>query len=139
MRYKGICYMSKFSFPKEEKLKSTKTISKLFKEGSGAFSYPVKFVYSISKVDVFSNPKVAVSVSGKIFKRATDRNLLKRRLRESYRLNKNILTENLVSRNLHLQGMFIFIGKEICTYDEIAKGINGVLQKIHRQIDSGPV
>lgn len=125
--------MYRYTFPKEEKLKSSKKIAFLFKEGRNVFSYPLKFIYTFSEIPDAALPKMAVSVSGKIFKKATDRNLIKRRLRESYRLHKGELSEKLTASDMQLEGMFIFVGKEILSYEEISKGMRGILAKLKKQ------
>lgn len=125
--------MSKYSFPKEEKLKSSKAISYIFREGQNVFSYPLKFIFIITEQPEASNPKIAVSVSGKNFRKATERNLIKRRLRESYRLNKPFIAQTCIHSNLQLTGMFIFVGKEILSYNEITKGMLGVFSKLKKQ------
>lgn len=83
--------MGKFTFQKEERLSREKLIQELFDKGSSFYLFPFK-------VFVMPNPdqscpfhQVMISVSKRNFKRAVDRNLLKRRIREAYRLNKTLL------------------------------------------------
>ncbi len=83
-----------FTYPKSEKLKSRKTIDLLFAEGKSVSKYPLRLVY-VPMVDSVEKMSVGVSVSKKYFKKAVDRNYYKRVLRETYRLNKSILVENL--------------------------------------------
>ena len=85
-----------FSYPKNEKLKSHKTIDRLFSEGKSVSKYPLRLVY-VENADIHTTEKLimGVSVSKKYFKRAVDRNYFKRVLRECYRLNQNLLKENL--------------------------------------------
>ncbi len=88
------------TYPKTEKLKSKHTIDLLFSEGKSVSKYPLRLVYVPINFDKenFDKPnvpiKMGVSVSKKYFKKAVDRNYYKRVLRETYRLNKNILLEN---------------------------------------------
>ena len=84
--------MGQFTFKKEERLSKEKTIQELFDKGSSFYLYPFK-VYFLQNLDPDSKVhKVLISVSKKNFKRAVDRNLIKRRIREAYRLNKNLLS-----------------------------------------------
>lgn len=126
--------MSQFSFPQEEKLKSTKTISRLFGEGQSVFAHPVKFVYLPATDSDTPGIKIAVSVSGKKFKKATDRNLIKRRLRETFRLNKAELRDKLLANNLLLVGMFIYVGTDICQYETFSAAVQRILSRLSNDI-----
>ena len=83
--------MGKFTFRKEERLYKEKIIQELFEKGSSFYIYPFK-VYFMQNPDASrTSHQVLISVSKKNFKRAVDRNSIKRRIREAYRLNKNLL------------------------------------------------
>jgi ribonuclease P protein component len=83
--------MGKFTFKKEERLSKEKIIQELFEKGSSFYLYPFK-VYFMQNPDVASTVhQVLISVSKKNFKKAVERNAIKRRIREAYRLNKNLL------------------------------------------------
>lgn len=82
-------------YPKSEKLKSRKTIDSLFAKGQSVSKFPLRLVYA-EDISGDSGPiKMGVSVSKKHFRKAADRNYFKRVLRESYRLNKQLLIGNL--------------------------------------------
>ncbi|MEQ9581194.1 MAG: ribonuclease P protein component, partial [Arenibacter sp.] len=84
-----------FSFPKKEKLKSKKLIEQLFAEGIGVTNYPIKLVYLKTSFDDGSICKVGVTASKRNFKSAVKRNRIKRLMRESYRLNKHLIFNNI--------------------------------------------
>jgi ribonuclease P protein component len=111
----------KNSFGKEEKLCSEKDIDLLYKTGASFLSHPI-VVYYLPKPEL-SFSKVLVSVSKKKFKRAVDRNLLKRRMREAYRLNKSIL-----KAPFHFA--FVFVGNDPVHYQLIEKALVSALKKI---------
>ena len=82
--------MGKFSFRKAERLSKEKDIQELFEKGSSFYLFPFK-VLTLPGSETIQNHQVLISVSRRNFKRAVDRNLIKRRIREAYRLNKHLL------------------------------------------------
>lgn len=83
--------MGKFTFKKEERLSREKIIQELFEKGSSFYLYPFKVYFMHNPNPDSTAHQVLISVSKKNFKRAVDRNSIKRRIREAYRLNKNLL------------------------------------------------
>lgn len=110
----------RFTYPKNQKLKSKKTIDLLFSEGKSVSKYPLRLVFVESDygLDMAKNEKLkmGVSVSKKNFKKAVDRNYFKRLLRETFRLNKHLLLEN-IQKNYAM--MFFYQTKERLTFDEV--------------------
>jgi ribonuclease P protein component len=110
----------KFTYPKTEKLKSKTTIDLLFSKGKSVSKYPLRLVFVESDYGIPEDSdqklKMGVSVSKKYFKHAVDRNYFKRVLRETYRLNKQILIDNLDKKYAF---MFFYQTKERLTYEEI--------------------
>lgn len=103
------------TYPAHEKLKKKKYIDLLFSEGRTVTKYPLRLVYvPVKELDV--PLQMSVSVSKKYFKKAVDRNYFKRVLRECYRLNKQILLDDL--KEPHVM-MFFYQTKERLTYQEI--------------------
>lgn len=80
-----------FSFPKKEKLTSKIIIDRLFKEGESRFKYPFRILFLSADSYTQDFPQILISVSKRNFKRAVDRNRIKRLIREAYRLQKNDL------------------------------------------------
>lgn len=117
--------MPKYSFGKEEKLKSRKAIAGLFNKGSSAFSFPIKAIYTKTEE---KGIKIAVTASKRFFKKAVDRNQIKRRIREAYRLNK----VDFKAEGLSI--MFIYVGKSIEDYGVVASGMKKVLHKMVAQM-----
>lgn len=105
-----------FSYPKSEKLKSRTAINLLFSEGKSVSKYPLRLVYRKADPEFDKNSKIGVSVSKKYFKKAVDRNYFKRVLRETYRLNKHLLMDNLPEPYVF---MFFYQTKDRLTYEEI--------------------
>jgi len=123
---------SKNSFKKRDKLKSAIEIDTLYRENQFIVYFPLKCYYSSSEIiENKSNLRVAFAVPKKKFKHAVDRNLLKRRMREAYRLNYKKILETFITQNdKQLKLFFIYIGKEILDFENIEKNLQTVLQKI---------
>jgi ribonuclease P protein component len=136
------------TFHRTEHLKSEQIIAQLFKEGQSFACYPLRLVYvelpqhPLSKntdSSDFDNPntpplapiQVAFSVPKKNFKLATDRNRLRRRVREAYRLHKHELYNYLKNNALHADKnyafMILYTNKEETTYHDIQKGIRKMI------------
>jgi ribonuclease P protein component len=105
-----------FTYPKSQKLKSKITIGLLFTDGKSVSKYPLRLVYHSSALSDGQIIKMGVSVSKKNFKKAVDRNYFKRILRETYRLNKHILINNL---DKPYAVMLFYQTKDRLSYDEI--------------------
>ena len=112
-----------FSYPNNEKLKSHKTIERLFSEGKSISKYPLRLVF-VENTDENNLEKVlmGVSVSKKYFKRV---------LRECYRLNQNLLKDNLQKPYAF---MFFYQTKEKLSYQEIEEKTIQLFQKFRETI-----
>lgn len=114
------------TFGKAEKLKSKKLIEQVFAEGRVIKIFPIKLIYVPAKFEDQVVAKAGVSVGKKNFKRAVDRNRIKRLLREAYRLNKNSYFNNIPTQYAL---MFMYIGKEKPEFAEIDKKMKLLLKK----------
>lgn len=115
----------RFTFGKEEKLKSRKQIERLFAEGNMVKEFPI--LMKFLKTDVNDFPiKVAFSVPKRNFKLAVHRNRIKRLLREAYRLNKHVLLNNIDDKYVV---MFIYTDKTEWNYQELEEKMIVVLDK----------
>jgi ribonuclease P protein component len=129
--------MSKiYTFTKEERLCNKKLIDQLFHNGSSFLCYPFKVSWLIATDPQLFPAQVLFSVSKKRYKNAVDRNLIKRRIREAYRLHKQQYLYSLLSdTNNNIVFSIGFIGKEIAPYDFIEKKILKLLNQLSEQID----
>lgn len=116
-----------FSLKKREILRNKKEIQELFDSGSSFFLYPFKVL--VKKQNLSDTNKVLFSVSKKYFKKATERNLIRRRMREAYRLNKNILTNN-PETPFSLSVGLIYISKSKLPFSEIENKLKQVFIRL---------
>jgi ribonuclease P protein component len=101
-----------FSYNKAEKLKSRKLLEQLFANGKSFLVFPVKVIYlQVDASEATSLVQAGVGASSRNFKHATDRNRIKRLLREHYRLNKIPLHEFLEVNNKKVAVFFLYIDK----------------------------
>ena len=118
-------------FTKEERLCSRKLLDLLFKNGSSFLLYPFRVSYLFVPGDSAFPAQVVINVSKKRFKRAHDRNLIKRRTREAYRILKSSALYPLLDHPDQLLLLSLqFIGKEHYEYAFFEKKLAGVLQKL---------
>ncbi len=120
--------MPLFEFKKKERLSSKKEIETLLKDGRHVFCYPFKAIVRTLPPELHSGNAIVISVPKKIFKHAVDRNLVKRRTRESYRLNRNLLEEGF---SYHI--LFIYVARTLLDYQAVCNGVCGILNQLKQQ------
>jgi ribonuclease P protein component, eubacterial len=154
---------SPHTFRKEERISSKREIGFLFENGTSFVSYPLRILFCKREIQGDARFSVLISVSKRKFKRAVDRNRIKRLIREAYRLNKSILWNTPPPNDCHrrpdsqphdnhcelpheivdqacndevlLNIGFIFIGKERPDFKQIESAIIKALSVIVRKND----
>jgi ribonuclease P protein component len=117
--------MGKFSFGKEERLHGRKSIQELFDKGSSFYLHPFKIIFRKNSDQNNSHSQILVTVPIKNFGKAVDRNKIKRRIREGYRLNK----QKLATQKWLIA--YIYVAKEILPSDVIHQKISESLVSLN--------
>lgn len=130
-----------FTLGKNERLKSRKQIEQLFSEGESFASSPFRVHYKMGngQLSIVKCLRFGAGVSGKNFKKAVDRNRIKRVTREAYRLQKKELGEKLRERDMSLNLFFIYTAKELPDYKQVFASVEKIFKKLIRLVDENRV
>ena len=123
-----------FEFPKNQKLCNEKSIARLFENGNSISEKPFRIIYNIdnNNEDVFL--KALIVVAKKRVRLASDRNVIKRRVKEAYRLQKSELEKYLKSNNHQLNLAIIYQKHEILDYKLIEEKIKLLLSRLKEEL-----
>jgi ribonuclease P protein component len=119
-----------FGYPKQDKLKSKKHIEQLFAQGKMVTQYPLRLVYLKTLFEDGQLLKTGVSVSKRLHKKAVDRNLIKRLLREAYRLNKPKYFNKSTTAYAF---MILYLSKEKSSFEVLDDKMKLLFQKFLKQ------
>jgi ribonuclease P protein component len=130
-----------FKLGKNERLKSRKQIEQLFREGLNFSLAPFRIYYIFCPRLSVEPARIqfGVGVSGKVFKKAVDRNRLKRLTREAYRLQKNALHERLQANNQQLNLFFIYTAKELTDFNNVLEKVKLILDRLIKITDENAI
>ncbi len=126
---------SKNSLKKAEILSLKKIISNTFANKKSVTKFPFKVFYQINEIDTPYPAQALFTVPKRSFKKAVDRNLLRRRIKEAYRKNKHHLYHVLEDKQIQLSLIIIYIGKQKMSYEEMEQQLSVSLEKIIQKIE----
>jgi ribonuclease P protein component len=124
---------TRMRLPKHERLCSEKAIKPLFNKGAMLFQHPFKVYYMPLEEGTGNRegtPQILVMAPKRNFKNAVVRNLLKRRMREAYRLNKHLYPLPSIALG------FLYIGKSVEEFAGIEAGMKKALKKLSQTLQA---
>lgn len=124
----------RFTLPKEERLSRKRDVDQLFAKGRTFVAFPLRVIYLIVKEEFLVPSSFLVSVSKKRFKRAVDRNRVKRQMREAYRVRKHELLEVLTGSDRRIWIAFLYMDKEIYPQVKIEKAMEKAIQILRKKL-----
>lgn len=123
-----------FQFPKKEKLCSKKAIEKLFKNGKSFSEKPFRLIWDFEENNDNIVVKYLIVVSKNKIKLAINRNRVKRKIKEAFRLRKNTLENFLYNKNSQLNLAVLYQEEEILDYNTIEQKINLLLSRLIKEL-----
>ena len=122
--------MSDCSLSRTERLRSLGAVRRLFEQGESGFVFPFRYVW-FAEPDTLPTVEVLFSVPKRLHKRANRRNLLRRRTKEAYRLQKQLLA---AAEPLNLDLALIYSSKEELPYKTIARAVRKILETLAERL-----
>jgi len=129
--------MGQYRFKKVERLSGRKQIEDLFQTGNSLYNPPYRILWKqVNSVPGTFPVRIAISVPKKIIRKAVNRNLIRRRIREAYRLHKSVLVNFLMKKNISLAVIIIYTSPHILSYRDIEEKIMLTLKNIIEENES---
>ena len=124
-----------FSYGRKEKLKGRKLIEQVFRNGKSFAVFPIKIFYLQPVTPLDFPVKVGVGVSARNFKKAVERNRIKRLLREAYRTEKLSLHQYLKEHNRQVIIFFLYTDKSLPDYAMLTAKISLLFEQLIKRLN----
>ena len=129
---------SRHTFTKDERLRSRKLIEQVINEGKSISVSPFRLSWTVTQFETPFPAQLAIAVPKRFFKRAVDRNYIKRIIREVWRKNKSATYTLLQSKKIQCAFLVIFSGRKVPEYTEVEKKFLLTLQRFEETILKNP-
>lgn len=123
-----------YGISKDEIIRSKRVVADLFKNGNGVMAYPLRCVF-LTEATTETTIQWMVSVGKRYHKRAVKRNLIRRRIKEAFRLNRAEFYDQIASeRPIGLMICYLYIGKQEHSYIEIENALKLATKNVSKKI-----
>jgi len=124
-----------YSFKKGERLKRRKLIGRMFnREGNSFAVYPLRIIWLEAELDSDFPAQFTLSVPKRAFPKAAHRNVLRRRIREAYRLNKHQLYDAIEADEKQYAIMLIYTARESLPYADVEKAVQKIIRRFIEKV-----
>jgi ribonuclease P protein component len=125
----------RFTFKKEERLYGHAALDNVYNNGKHLQTDSIKIIFIEAPKSTYPPCRVVFSVPKRSFKKAVDRNLIKRRMREVYRNHKHILYKELTEKEKSIHIYMIYLSKEIIHFDELKDNMLKALKTLVNKLN----
>lgn len=122
--------MSNHTLTRAERLRTLGVIRRLFESGRSGFVYPFRYIY-FAEADLCASAKLLFSVPKRFHKHANKRNLLRRRTKEAYRLNRELLVDGIAAS---IDLALVYSSKDRLEYQKIERSVKKILQQVRDEV-----
>lgn len=127
--------MESLSLPKNQRLSSQRAIDQLFSQGNSTIAYPLRAVFRLYADDESLPPaRFMITVPKKKIRHAVGRVLMRRRIREAYRINRHLLFPSLNEAHVHADIALIYLSSDLADYATIEQCIQAILDHIANKV-----
>ena len=125
----------RFTFKKEERLYGHAALENVYSKGKHLHNNNFKILYIEVPQSEQPSCRVVFSVPKRSFKKAVDRNRIKRQMREVYRQHKHLLYKHLTAKQKHIHIYIIYGAKQIVSFDELSQNLIQALQLLANKVN----
>ncbi|MFM7022599.1 MAG: ribonuclease P protein component [Flavobacteriales bacterium] len=122
------------TFRKSERLSSRKIITHLFEKGKATHCFPFKALWSRETAETSFPAQMCITVPKRSFKKAHERNHIKRKVKEAYRKNKSGFYSALKGQNVKISLLLIYVAKEDLSYSDIESKMITLLSQLQKDV-----
>ena len=127
--------MKPLALPKNQRLCSSKAIDALFSKGQSTIAYPLRAVYHLQPaIPGEPQARFMITVPKKKIRHAVGRVLVRRRIREAYRLNRHLIFPNLETSGKTVDLALVYLSTDIADYHNIEKCMQSILSLIAQKV-----